>query len=82
MSNSTLSLVGVGALALIWVVMKIRRLLTKSAPMGYENDAGFHFGDPPKEEWGADQDFGLTAMNSAQGTSPRRPERLCQRNIG
>ncbi len=50
MSKSTFSVVGIGALGLSWVVMKIRRSLTKSAPMGYEDDAGFHFGAPPKDK--------------------------------
>jgi hypothetical protein len=50
MTISTLALAGISAFALIWLVMTIRRLLGKSAPMGYEDDAGFHLGDPPKEE--------------------------------
>jgi hypothetical protein len=50
MSKSALSLMSVGVVGLSWIFWKIHRTLSNSAPLGYEDDAGFHFGAPVKEE--------------------------------
>jgi hypothetical protein len=46
MSKSTISLLGLGVVALSWVVTRIRKSFRNSAPVGYEDEAGFHFGPP------------------------------------
>jgi hypothetical protein len=46
MSKSTLSLLGIGVVGLIWIVVKVRSSFKDSAPLGYEDEAGFHFGPP------------------------------------
>jgi len=49
MSKSTLFLLGIGVVALIWILLKIRSSMKDSAPLGYEDEAGFHFGAPLKK---------------------------------
>lgn len=33
----------------LWIMHKLRVLLDRSAPLGYEDDEGFHFGNPPDD---------------------------------
>jgi hypothetical protein len=49
MSKNTLSIAAIGVVGLgcvSWVVRKIRGSLKNRAPMGYEDEDGFHFGAP------------------------------------
>ena len=50
MSTRNFSLLAVGVAGLSWVFVKIRRSFTNSAPLGYEDEAGFHFGTPLKKK--------------------------------
>jgi hypothetical protein len=50
MSKSTLLLVGLGLIGLSWILMRIRGSVKDPAPLGYEDEAGFHFGAPLKKK--------------------------------
>jgi hypothetical protein len=49
MSKSILSLLGIGVIGLSWILIRIRSSIKDSAPLGYEDEAGFHFGAPMKK---------------------------------
>jgi len=49
MTKSTLSLLGIGVAGLSWILAKIRFSVKDSVPLGYEDEAGFHFGAPLKK---------------------------------
>jgi hypothetical protein len=36
--------------AAFWAAHKIRRAIARTAPVGYEDEQGFHFGDAPFNE--------------------------------
>jgi hypothetical protein len=46
MSKSTLLLLAIGVVGLVWILFRIRSSIKDSAPLGYEDEAGFHFGVP------------------------------------
>jgi len=50
MTKSTLSLVSVGVVGLSWLLARLQRKLSDSAPLGYEDEGGFHFGAPMNKE--------------------------------
>ena len=50
MSKSTLSVFGIGLVGLSWILVKIRNSIKGSAPVGYQDEAGFHFGAPLNKE--------------------------------
>ena len=50
---STLSLVAIGLVILTcvgWIAMRIRVSIRNPAPVGYEDEHGFHFGAPMEKE--------------------------------
>jgi hypothetical protein len=50
MTKSTLSFLGIGVAGLSWILIKIRNTINDSVPLGYEDEAGFHFGAPMKKK--------------------------------
>jgi hypothetical protein len=50
MTKSTLSLLGLAAMGLSWIMLKIRSSIKNSAPLGYQDEAGFHFGAPLRKK--------------------------------
>jgi hypothetical protein len=50
MTKSTQAFLGIGVVGLSWILMKIRSSIKNSVPLGYEDEAGFHFGVPMKKE--------------------------------
>jgi hypothetical protein len=50
MSKSTLSLLIAGVVGLSWILLRIRSSVKDPAPLGYQDEAGFHFGAPLKKK--------------------------------
>ena len=50
MIKGTISFAALWVTMALWVIHKLRVLAEKTAPVGYEDEAGFHFGAPTCEK--------------------------------
>jgi hypothetical protein len=48
MNKGIVYLVMLAALVILWVTNKARTSIAKTAPLGYEDEEGFHFGVPSR----------------------------------
>jgi hypothetical protein len=46
MNKGTTSFVALVVAVALWVIHKLRVSVDRSAPLGYEDESGFHFGVP------------------------------------
>jgi hypothetical protein len=46
MNIGTVCIIVLAALVIGWIVNKVRTTIATKAPLGYEDEAGFHFGAP------------------------------------
>ena len=46
MNKGAVCFVVLAALVTVWIINKVRTSIAKTPPLGYEDEAGFHFGVP------------------------------------
>ena len=50
MNKGVVYIVALAALVTFWIINKVRTSIAKTAPRGYEDEEGFHFGVPSMDK--------------------------------